>query len=113
MDDEKIRDIFKDDNLSDTVSQCFNSIQEQSTLATERMMLSDIIDIYKGVYKDYEEYYKAVVEYNQVCREHNTPKFEDGKFNYTMTFMIEKNIFLKRQFDFIRALALALIVDKR
>ena len=106
MDDEKIRDSLKDDSLSDTVSQCFNSIQEQSILATERMMLSDIIDIYKGVYKDYDEYYKAVVEYNQVCREHNTPKFEDGKFNYTMTFMIEKNIFLKRQFDFIRALAL-------
>jgi hypothetical protein len=27
--------------------------------------------------------------------------------------MIEKNLFLKRQFDFIRALAKALIVDKK
>lgn len=30
MDDERIRDSIKDDSLSETVSQCFNAIQEQS-----------------------------------------------------------------------------------
>ena len=43
---------------------------------------------------------------NKMKKEDIRDSFNDDNLSDTMTFMIEKNIFLRRQFDFIRALAL-------
>lgn len=69
----------------------------------EQMLLSDIIDVYNGVYKNYDDYYKTTLDYNLKCREHN--KLKPGENVLIKTYKVEKNFLPERHFNYIRFLA--------
>lgn len=97
-----------DNEIQKTISEITEHATQQIVELEERLLLSDIIDIYKGYYKDYDEYYKTVVKYNSQCREHNNGIINYDKNFYPHPFIYkpEKRLLLKRNFDYIRALAL-------
>ena len=99
---EKIKESFGLNQYHEYLENTLKAAQDEIRIISEQLVFNDIIEIYKGRYKDYQEYYEALVEYNSKCREHNTPKFD--KNSYIMTYMFEKRVLLKRQFDYIRGL---------
>lgn len=49
------------------LSEWLDEVVKDATQAQERMLIDDIIDIYKGEYEDYDEYLK----YKKVIIEHS------------------------------------------
>lgn len=79
MDDKDIRDSLKDDNLSDTVSNIYNTIQEQQRIFTTKILVQDIIDAYNGKL-DWDTYLKERQQLNAEIKETNNRKvFDLGK----------------------------------
>ena len=92
---------FIDDKVKEKIRK--PTTQEMPELG-EQMILRDIIDIYNGIYENYDKYYKKQINYNLKCRKHN--QLKQGENCFTFTYKPEKTILPKRHFDFIRLLAL-------
>lgn len=91
---------FIDDKVEEKITK--NDTQEVLKPG-EQMLLSDIIDIYNGVYKNYDDYYKTALDYNLKCQEHN--KLKPGENCLIKTYKVEKNILPEPHFNYIRFLA--------
>ena len=91
MDDEKIRDIFKDDNLSNEISQCFKSVREQTELFTTKCIVQDIIDAYNGKL-DWNNYLEERHRVNSEIRVANNKRiinFSPTKEEYKVQYQCE------------------------
>lgn len=67
----------------------------------DKLLIDDILDISKGLYKSYDDY----VEYKQkiidMVRDHNSQYFNPHNENYRFTYYVEPVIINKYYFDYI------------
>ena len=115
IDEETIKNVFKDsktvhieDHARNPYEYFMEGMMERADLEitkiTEQLLFSDIIEIYKGRFKDYKDYYDYVVDYNNKCREHNNNPVKSGEFNYLFSYSPERRLLLDRHFEFIKSL---------
>ena len=115
MSEEDIKNAFKDsktvhieDHARNAYEYFMEGMKERASLEitriTEQLLFYDIIEIYKGRFKDYRDYYEYVVDYNIKCREHNDNPVKSGEHNYLFSFNPERRLLLDRHFEFIKKL---------
>lgn len=68
----------------------------------ENMLVEDIINIYNGIFKTYDEYIDAVVRFNEYSKHQNKNFMND----YTFRFTPEKTALTQRTFNYIKELKL-------
>ncbi len=112
---EDIKEAFKDSktvHIEDHARNPYEYFMEgmvdraslEITRIAEQLLFYDIIEIYKGRFKDYKDYYDYVVDYNSKCREHNNNPVKSGEYNYLFSYKPERRLLLDRHFEFIKSL---------
>lgn len=89
--------------MEDLMNRINDEIQNQCKEATEKLIIDDLFDIYKGKYKNYASYTKAIELFNVAVYEKNqklyNKLFLDGSMVYQM--YLNKMFFSKSTFDYI------------
>jgi hypothetical protein len=124
MSEEDIKKVFKDsttvhieDHARNAYEYFMEGMRERASLEftriTEQLLFYDIIEIYKGRFKNYKDYYEYVVDYNIKCRENNNNPVKSGGYNYLFSYMPERRLLLDRNFEFIKNLNPISYCEKR
>lgn len=84
-------------NEEKDISECISEMQEMVKNKHEDLIIESIINIYKGVYKDYEDYYREIMDINKQIDEAN------ARFNCTTTieYGVKIQVLPRRIFDVI------------
>lgn len=100
IDKEKVKSIWNsnDFNLDDIFQELNKKVAEYQ----ENMLIQDIINIYNGVFRTYEEYCEMVVRHNELAeKEKNNSILET---TYTFRYTPTKTALTERIFDYIKEL---------
>ena len=74
------------------ISEWIDEIAKAAMQAQERMLIDDIIDIYKGEYEDYGEYLKTNEQVNELTK----------KFQEEMSICVEPILLAEPIFNYIK-----------
>ena len=86
--------------LNNTIREAVASMSKVVAEMQENMLVADIINIYNGIFKTYDEYIDAVVRFNEISKHQNKSIIDDYTFRYTP----EKTALTQRTFNYIKEL---------
>lgn len=89
--------------MEDLMNRINDEIQNQCKEKTEKLIIDDLFDIYKGKYKNYVSYKKSIELFNATVYEENQKLYNklilDGSMVYQM--YLDKMVVSKSTFDYI------------
>lgn len=89
--------------MEDILNKITNQLIDQSKDAIDKMILSDIIYIYNGDFKNYDDYIEFVKSYNELAYSKN--KIIDVLQDKKYTYFPQRYIITQKHFDFIMSLS--------
>ena len=99
IDKEKVKSIW---NSNFNFNDIFQELNKKVAEYQENMLIQDIINIYNGVFRTYDEYREMVARYNELVeKEKNNSILET---TYTFRFTPTKTALTRRVFDYIKEL---------
>ena len=100
------KDVFsafsEDNNISDMITKIYDKISKEYHEKREYMLISDIIDIYNGKYKNYDDYKKHMEDIIKDQRNESDPTLDALAFSIRVNINVEPIILSESTYEHIR-----------